>query len=109
MALAFILVACGVYLLVSTIRMKVTNTIPRGLINMKINLERSHDKEGYIKYMFPRGLAFGIILVVCAVILLLSEFRAISPYLMLAAEVLYLVGIIYYAVISIKAQNKYLF
>ena len=27
----------------------------------------------------------------------------------LAAEVLYLVGIIYYAVISVKAQNKYLF
>ncbi len=109
MALSFVLLACGIYLLVSVIRMKITSTIPKGLINMKINLDRSHDKEGYIKYIFPRGIAFGGILIICAGVLLAGEFVTVSPYIMLAAEVLYLVGIIYYAVISVKAQNKYLF
>ncbi len=109
MALSIILIVCGVYLLVQTIRMKVTGIIPRGLINIKINLERSHDKEGYIRYMFPRGIVFGIVLIACAAVLLISEFTAVSPFILLAAEILYIAGIIYYAVISVKAQNRFLF
>ncbi|MCR5279604.1 MAG: hypothetical protein K6E19_09215 [Lachnospiraceae bacterium] len=109
MVLTLLLIGCGFYLLYSVIRMKVTGEIPRGLINVKINLDRAHDKEGYIKYIFPRGIIFGIILIASSTVLLLSEFMTVSPYLMLAAELLYFGGIIYYAVISVKAQNKFLF
>ncbi len=109
MVLALLLLGCGIYLLIQTIRMKLTGVIPRGLINIKINLERSHDKEGYIRYMYPRGIVFGAILIVCASVLLASEFVAVSPFIMLASEVLYIAGIIYYAVISVKAQNRFLF
>ena len=109
MALSMILIGCGVYLLYSVIRMKITGEIPRGLINVKINLDRSHDKEGYIKYIFPRGIVFGVIMIASSVVMLVSEFIPVSPYIMLVAEALYIGGIIYYAVISVKAQNKYLF
>lgn len=109
MVLALLLIGCGIYLLIQTVRMKLTGVIPKGLINIKINLERSHDKEGYIKYMFPRGIIFGAILIVCAAVLLISEFVAVSPFIMLPAELLYIAGIIYYAIISVKAQNRFLF
>ena len=109
MVLSLVLIGCGIYLLIQTIRMKQTGVIPRGLINVKINLERTHDKEGYINYMFPRGIIFGAILIVCASVLLASEFVAVSPFIMLASELLYIGGIIYYAVISVKAQNRFLF
>ena len=48
-------------------------------------------------------------MIASSVVMLVSEFIPVSPYIMLVAEVLYIGGIIYYAVISVKAQNKYLF
>jgi len=109
MILDFLLFGCGIYVLAQNIRMKVTGKVPAGLVNPKIKLENAPDTEGYINYTFVRGLIFGIVLVVVSGLLILQSFVEISPIVVFAAEVIYIGTLIYYAVVTVKAQNKYLF
>ena len=109
MVFEIILLCCGVYLLGAVIVMKVTGKIPAGLVNQRIKLERSHDIAGYIKYMFPRGVIFGLLLTVSAAVLFINYFVTVSPYIVLLVQLGYIAGVIYYAVCTIKAQNKFLF
>lgn len=106
-----ILFAYGIYLLYMIFKMKSTGTIPKGLVNNKINLERSHDIPGYIKYMYVRGIVFGILICVFSGILLYSDLveNSLNSFFIFAVELLYTASIIYYAVVSVKAQNKFLF
>jgi len=105
----FLFVA-GIYLVVNTIKMKNTGEIPKALINNKINLERAKDIPGFIVYMYPRGIIMGILICVFSALLIYNDlFGTLNAYVLLVAEVGYIAAIIYYAVICVKAQNKYLF
>lgn len=106
-----ILCAYGIYMVYAAIQMKKTGNIPARLISNKINLERSKDIPGFIKFMFPRCFIFGIIMAVCSLILGIRELELISipAVVALVAEVLYLAAIIYYVIIIVKAQNRFLF
>lgn len=99
----------GVYYLYNLFKMKATNTIPPAFVNKKINLERSHDIPGYVKYIFPRGLVFGIGLCVFSGVIILSSYIYINVYIKLICEIAYIALIVYFAVVSVKATNKYLF
>lgn len=107
-AIEMLLCGYGVYLVYLYNKMKNTNEIPKGLISNKINLNRAKDIPGFIKYIYPRGMAFAIILTVASFILILDDFYPINYLITLVTELLYFAVIIYFAVISIKAQNKYL-
>lgn len=108
--LTLFLFAAGVYLLVNTVKMKNTGTIPQALINNKINLERAKDIPGYIKFMYPRGIAMGIALSLFSALSIYNEFSGtVNVYILFVARIGYAAALIYYSVISVKAQNKYLF
>lgn len=109
MILDFLLFGCGVYVLVQNIRMKATGKVPAGLINPKVNMESAPDIEGYIKYTYIRGLIFGIILIVFSGIMTLQSFVEVPALLLFISEIMYIGTLIYYAVISVKAQNRFLF
>lgn len=110
-AVSFLIFAIGVYVIVMDIKMKNTGTIPNGLINNKVNLDRAKDIPGFIKYMFVRNLVFGILICICSALLILNDYgyMTINVYVQLALHILYIAGIIYYARVIYKAQQKYLF
>ena len=107
--ITILLFVCGVYIIFNSLKMKASGTIPKSLISNKINLERAKNIPGYISYMFPRGIIFGIALCIFSSVLIAGEFTEVNPVLMLIVQLGYFFGIIYYSAISIKAQNKFLF
>ena len=109
MVLEFVLFGCGMYLLITIIKMKAGGEIPATLVNKRFDVDKHMDKEAYIKYMFPRGLIFGILLSGPSAMMILANFIQLSPYLMLVVQLSYLAGVVYYSVITIRAQKKFIF
>ena len=111
MILEFLLLGCGIYIIYQNVRMRITNEVPKGLVNPKVNLESAPDTAGYIKYTFIRGLICGIILAIFSIVWLLrnNEILRIPDALFVVSELIFIVTLIYYSVISVKAQNKFLF
>lgn len=111
MFIEILLIICGGYILIQSIRMKVTGRVVKGLVSDKVKPSENVDTEGYINYMFPRGVVFGTILAIVGTILLVGGFESVTlpDGVILFAEITYIVSLIYYANISIKAQNRFLF
>lgn len=107
--LTLVLFICGVYLCVMAVKMKNTGTIPKGLISSKINLDRAKDIPGYISYMYPKSILLGALMCIFSGIILVNDFVSLNAILIVAVHLLYCASIVVYAVISVKAQNKYLF
>ena len=99
----------GIYLIYLHINMKNTGIIPKTLISNKIDLNKSKDIKGYIEHTYKKGIAFGIILSVCAAIMYFRDyFNTISPWIAIVANIMFFVIMIVYSVVFIKAQQKYL-
>ena len=98
----------GLYLIYMNVRMKASGEIPKQLLSAKIKLERAHDIPGYINHMYKMNMIFGILICVLSGVLIYENFRPINEWVHIAANAGYLVGLVVYAVITIKAQNKYL-
>lgn len=107
-AIEMLLFGYGIYLVYLYVKMKSSGEIPKGLISNKINLQRAKDIPGFIKYMYPRGIVFGLVLSIASFILALNEYVTLPVYFSLTVELTYFVAIVYFAVISIKAQNRFL-
>ncbi len=102
-------VAFGIYMLILDVRMKNEQSIPNFLISSKVNLERVKNKEGYIKYMYPRIAVFGILTIIISTVLFLDNFLSIPTYISWLAYLIYFAVVVYYCIISVKAQNRFLF
>ena len=98
----------GLYLIYMTVNMKASGQIPKQMLSNKINLDRAHDIPGYIAHMYKVNMFFGILICVFSGILIYENFRPINDWVHIIANAGYLVGLIIYAVITVKAQNKYL-
>lgn len=107
--LEYFLFGAGIYYIVMVQKMKMTGKIPSTLISNKVNLERSKDVPGYMKYIYPRGMIFGILICVFSLIIIMNHYVTIYPLIVLLAEVGFIALIIWYSIISVKAQNKFLF
>lgn len=103
------LIASGFYILFLDIKMKNTMEIPTYLVSGKINLEAAKDKPGYINYMYPRLIVFSLVIIVFSGLLLVGDFVAIPPILTAVSYIAYVVLLVFFSVISVKAQNKFLF
>lgn len=96
----------GIYVTYLHIKMKNTGEIPKALLSSKINLDRAKDIPGYIKFTFPIGIAFGIIVSLCSGIILARDY--INSIIPAVAEIFLFVTIVIYAIIFLKAAKKYL-
>ncbi|MCQ2519604.1 MAG: hypothetical protein MJ107_03625 [Lachnospiraceae bacterium] len=109
LALEVILLGCAVYMLVLTVKMNSSKEIPSFFVSSRIKMENAHDKEGYINYMTPRMYLFCGVLIVFSLISIASKYIFVPPVVTLVINILYFVILILYGVISVKAQNKFLF
>jgi len=107
-AITIFIFAWGLYLIYMTVKMKASGEIPKQMLSNKINLDRAHDIPGYINYMYKINMFFGILICALSGILIYENFRPVNSWLHIIANAGYLVGLIIYAVITVKAQNKYL-
>lgn len=107
-AITIFIFCWGLYLIYMTVRMKSSGEIPKQMLSNKINLDRARDIPGYIAHMYKINMFFGILICVLSGILIYENFRPINDWVHIIANAGYLVGLIVYAVITVKAQNKYL-
>ena len=105
----FIILGYGVYIIFAYSKMRATGKVPPQLISSKINLDRAKDLSGYINAVAPKGIAFGVLAVVCSTLTLLGDYGYVNDYVRLAAEILFFVSIIVFAVLLTKDQKKYLY
>lgn len=105
----FFILAYGVYIIFAYSKMRVTRVIPPQLISKKINLDRARDLSGYIDAVVPKGIAFGALAVVCSIIMLLGDYGFIIDYVRWAAEIVFFIGLIVFAVLVTKDQKKFIY
>lgn len=96
----------GIYVIFLHIKMKNTGEIPTALVSNRINMASARDIPGYISYTFPRGIVFGVIVSACSAAIYFRSY--VGAIVALAAEIIFLITLIVHAVITIKAQKKYL-
>ncbi len=99
----------GLYLIYMTVKMKASGEIPKQLLSAKIKLERAHDIPGYISYMYKINMIFGILICALSAVLIYENFRPINEWFHIIANAGSIIVLVIYAVITLKAQNKYLF
>ena len=87
----------------------VAGKIPGFLVSGKVNTDRAKDVPGFIAYMFPRLIFFSIAVTVFCVVSLIGDLYDISPYITVISVVFYIAILIYYCIVSVKAQNRFLF
>ena len=103
-----VLLGCAVYILALTIKMKSTREIPSFFVNPKIDLTKAKDKEGFIDYMVGKLFLFSALLILFSGISLLSEYISLPTFVSVITNVAYVAMLVFYAVITVNAQNKYL-
>ena len=97
----------GIYLIYASILMKVKEKIIKNvMVRPEVDLEKVRDKEGFIRYMWIRALAMGILAVFIGGVGILGP-KMEAPIL-LAMVLGYLVLLIGLGVISARARKKFL-
>ncbi|MFA9375711.1 MAG: hypothetical protein ACERKZ_03040 [Lachnotalea sp.] len=104
-----IILACGVYMLYSAYLMKTKGELKVGwLVSKNIDLERSKDVSGYIKYMYMKVIAFAICTIVYGGIGVYSTYFTSLGMIQGIAFGLFFVMVIWFAFISARATKTYL-
>jgi hypothetical protein len=104
-----LMLACGIYMLYSAYLMKTKGELKVGwLVSKNINLERSKDVPGYIRYMYPRIVAFSVCTIIYGLIGVYSTYYKPLGMIQIASFAVFFVLVVYFAVVSTKASKKYL-
>ncbi|MFI3313242.1 MAG: hypothetical protein R3Y62_05080 [Eubacteriales bacterium] len=107
----FISLAAGAYCLFTCFKMHLAGgrLFPNGLLIPKgLKPSDCHDQKAYTAYLFPRLLAFAIALTIYSIISLCDTFLNFMSFWGRQAMIAVCFGIIvYYAVVSTKANRKY--
>lgn len=105
-----IITGCGIYVVYTTIKTKVTGEVASGLmIGKNVDIKKAKDIKGFISYMYGKTLFIGILTVICGLLGLLNTYMLDNLVLLeLIVCCVYFVLLIIYCIISVKAQKKYL-
>lgn len=107
-----LVIIAGLYMAYSAIMMKTRGVVNSGVV-MSRNLDESQlkDKEGFIKYIWPKLFAVGITCAASGAFNIIFSYFASSSENYVIIEVivngLFFILLIVYAVIISKAQKKY--
>ena len=108
-----LVILCGLYMAYSAIMMKAKGRINSGVV-MSRNLDESRlkDKEGFIKYIWPRLFAIGLLCATSGLFNLSFSRIETEPETYVLVEVvvntIFFVLLIIYGVMVSKAQKKYM-
>lgn len=107
--LEIIFVIYAVYLFFLTVKMKRTREIPVFLVNNRINLDNAKDKEGYIDYMVPRLFGLEASIIIITAVSVASNYITSLSIVSIVCDVVFFIVIIIFGVMTVKAQNRFLF
>lgn len=105
-ALDGIIIACGLYLLVSALMMNARKELPKMLISSNLDISKLKKKDNYIKTMFPTTVIMSIVIIAGG---LADIYFAESEYARIIQMITFVsmgIAIIVYGIISVKAQRK---
>lgn len=104
-----IVIACGLYMAVSGILMKTQGKINTGLVLSKnVKPDQIKDKEGFIKYMWIRLFLCGLFCTLAGFINMILSATEQAMIAELIANTVFMIILIVYWMIVVKAQKEYL-
>lgn len=100
----------GIYLIYSAMVMKRDHEIPAGVFMSKsINVNSIKDKDGFISYMFSKGLAFGVVtFLVGASDCINNMYWGSNVWFRMGSFAVYIVILTIYTKLSSRAQKIYI-
>lgn len=100
--------ASGVYFLYAAYVMKKRGEIPSLLLSKDMVLKKAADKAGFAGNMFGKTIAIGILGLLAGSIGLYNDFYRSLGEIPVAAMMVYVVGLMLYGYLLMRAQKKYL-
>lgn len=103
---------CGLYLAINGIMMKVNGTINPGVVLSKnVKVDNIKDKEGFIKYMWPKLLICGLLCAAAGIFNMTFASMVgegdIYLFIDLGVNALFFVLLIIYGLFAVKAQKLF--
>lgn len=99
---------CGVYVLYAWYLMKTKGVVKENiLMSREVSMKRCKDKDGYMKYIAPRILVFGIALTIVGLIGFADDYYKFLGIASLIMQGVGLAVIIYFAVVSKKSIKMF--
>ena len=68
-----IIVCYGVYAVYGALNIRKGGTIPSALWSKEYPMTRCKDKEGFITFMYPRLVAFGVLVTICGIVSVIND------------------------------------
>lgn len=104
-----IFIVCGFYLIYSAVKMKKSGSLEGSmLVNKNADLKKAKDIPGYIRFIYGKSIALGILIIVNGLLGVYNTYAGGLDVLQYIIMGISLVVIILYGVFSVKAANKYL-
>lgn len=108
MLMDLLFVGCGVYVLYAFYLMKTKGEIKENvLLSRDISVSKCKDKAGYIKYMTPRLLVFGIVLLIIGIVSLIGDYFKIWGMGSLIILAIGLIVMVWFVMITRKSMKIY--
>lgn len=103
-----IVFGCGFYILYLWYMMKFKGEIKTGfLISKDVDIKKCKDKEGYINYIAPRSLAFGVFTILYGGICLANDYLANLGNLVFIGMAVFFVALVWFALCTRKSMKIY--
>ncbi|HIS30333.1 MAG TPA: hypothetical protein IAB44_02110 [Candidatus Limivivens intestinipullorum] len=77
------------------------------LLTKDISMKQCNDKEGFIRFIQPKLLIFGIATIVCGLLGLVNDLTGMLGTVYIAVTVIFVVFVIWFAVTIRSALKKY--
>lgn len=103
------LAGCGLYFAYSAYETKKSGILKPGiLVSKNIVMRRDADKAGYINFVCPLSMIAGILTFFCGCVGLVNDYYGGLSMVYIIMIGVFLIGIICYSIVVVKAQKKYL-
>ena len=96
----------GIYIIFVSLRMKKSGNIESTFV-ADDEMKKIKDTAGYIAYIYPKSLVFGMFTVVLAVVSVLSELVLKIPYWRYIEMVLFVIAIIFFSHVLRNSREKF--
>ena len=100
---------CGGYLIYSSVDMKKTGSLKKGvMIRKDADLSKAKDIPGFIEYMYLKTIIVGICTLICGGIGIVNDLYGGLGMVQLVMTFVFFVAIVIFGIMMTRAQKKYL-
>lgn len=102
-----IIAAYGAYLIYGAFNLRKNGEIGGAVWSKDLPMRKCKDKEGFIKYMFPRLLVSGILVLINGILGVLDDKMGLPLIISLIPMAIILFVVVWYIIFAKKAQKMY--